>query len=82
MILIIHFKTIKSKKIICYECSPPSVHKDGFWYERKDYENRLAKLPGLCWQFHRVELRQGKDYFEAFKNLLKILIQRQNNLAM
>ncbi|RJQ47689.1 MAG: ATP-binding protein [Nitrospiraceae bacterium] len=60
-----------------------SSHKDGFWYDRqKEHENRLAKLLDLCWQSHRTELRQGQDYFDAFKNLLKILVQRQNNLAM
>ena len=52
-----------------------------FWRER-DIESRLASLLEQSWRCHEARLRQRKDSFSAFKNLLKKLADFQNPLAL
>jgi energy-coupling factor transporter ATP-binding protein EcfA2 len=52
-----------------------------FWRER-DIESRLASLLEQSWHCHEARLRQRKDSFSAFKNLLKKLADFQNSQAL
>ena len=53
-----------------------------FWHDRDELQDLLASLLDMCWCAHQQELRQHKNAFRAFKNLLRKLVDLQNLLGL
>lgn len=57
------------------------VATNGFWNNR-EIQKKLPPLLETAWTSYQSRIRQKKEYFESFKNLLKGLAETQNPYAM
>jgi len=54
---------------------------DEFW-NNQEIQKKLPQFLEMVWISYQSRIRQKKDYFESFKNLLKGLAETQNPYAM
>lgn len=63
--------------------SPIYTMKNDFWYDPNDeIRKRLARLLNFYWQNDQLAVQQSQNHWDAFKRLLKILVQKQNSIAL
>jgi hypothetical protein len=55
---------------------------DEHWWRERDLADALAELLDVCWRHHRNELARQPEADGAFKELTKMLADRQHPLAM
>ncbi len=57
--------------------------KNDFWYDPNDeIQKRLARLLNFYWQNDQLAVQQSQSHWDAFKRLLKILVQKQSSIAL
>lgn len=54
---------------------------DGFW-NNQEIQKKLPPFLEMVWTSYQSRIRQRREYFESFKNLLKGLAETQNQYAM